>query len=1253
LAVTVRGTPQTPTGNPTTSGNITVPATVVTGDPCLVWVTSRDSTGAGTLSVTDNDTGGNTWTKIANSTDHKATLWYKRATSGTAGKTVTVNNAVGSLSFVFKAFAGAIDTGNAYADITVETNISGNETHAGFTPSVPDAWVWLSVHNYNNDNAVTAAATATNPGTLNTSVAEKLSTGGSDSGCHVAGKAQVGAAAATGNFTWAQTDGVTYSIVGIIKPLTVPNAPTVAAESSVTETSFSANWTAPGSGPAPTSYEIDVATDAGFTAIVSGYNGLDVGNVLTKSVTGLSAATNYWYRVRAVNSIGESANSGSEPVTTSTPSPPGAPTANDAYPVLGNSFVASWSAPGSGGTPTYYELDVATDSGFTAFVSGYNGLNVGLLRRYSVTGLAATTSYWYRVRAGNGGGESADSNAKTLTTTTAVTYVFRDEFITPDAAPVTSPRTAEPGSGTLTFVQIDGAQAIAGNRLEFTAQTTPAWGDQGFYSNSITRAIGRAIRWEMTPGTNGQVFLGINNDQAVGSYGQDLHNLFFSGNTSLKYNIENRDHYSRGLTPGTTYQLAIVLATEGVHYLVKGGAQYPEWMRIYRSVWDTTSPIYIDFGNYDHTSFLDNLRVVDLPAPWDTDTGGASTYLAGSQGLNQTFTHDADGNLDFKVVTRPTVANLEIAIRRQDANNYWFIRVTSAGDVGLYEVVGGAGAVQRGLATGTVGNGAIVSIRAEQATIAALIQGRETQWSYELADNFYTETDGEIITLDLGADVADITSWPLYLSGAALTSLEGDGGTASDARNAVANITFGAMTTTAEAVSTIEAEADITFGAMTVTATATVQGKASADFTFDAMTLDAQAVSPIEAVASFMFDAMTVTSTAVVTTPNNAVADFTFAPMTLSATVTSTMEAAATFTYDPMTLTAAAVSQIKATAGFAFEPMTMSGSAAVLGLAAANFTFDAMTVTATATARAGGTADFTFDPMTLAAAAALQAKAAASFTFDAMTVAATAEVITPGAGLVANFTFGAMTLTATATARADAAASFTYDAMTLAATAALQAKAVASFTFDPMTTSGAAVSPIEAAVDLTFGAMTLDAQAAAQAKAVANLAFGAMTVTATASSEYPANEAVANLTFDAMTVTSAVVSTMRASASFTFGPMSLTATAVVVGLAAADFTFAPMTLDAQATLRTLAEATFTFEPMTLSAQGRTWGQAAADFTFSPMTITAMATASDYSIPDQVFTRARIVAPWPSHAPIVAPWPTHERIIAPWPPEEGD
>src|SRR5687768_14735026 len=107
MPIALRGAAAVPVGNPTTGFSVTVPADVVADDLLFLVVTSRDSTGAGTLGVTDNDTGGNAWSKIGNSTDHKATLWYKRATSGSASKTVTVANCVGSAAGVLKAFSDA------------------------------------------------------------------------------------------------------------------------------------------------------------------------------------------------------------------------------------------------------------------------------------------------------------------------------------------------------------------------------------------------------------------------------------------------------------------------------------------------------------------------------------------------------------------------------------------------------------------------------------------------------------------------------------------------------------------------------------------------------------------------------------------------------------------------------------------------------------------------------------------------------------------------------------------------------------------------------------------------------------------------------------------------------------------------------------------------------------------------------------------------------------------------------------------
>lgn len=215
MAVALRGSAAVPTGNPTTSFTVTIDAAVVRNDVLYLLVASRDSTGAGTLAVTDNDTGGNTWTKIAASDDHKLSLWFKRATIATASKTVTVSNAVGSTAGVLKAFSGA-SLSTPHSNIFIKANASGVETHPGFTPILRDTMICAGIVNYNNDNAVTSLSFATLGAATMT---EKLSTGGSDCAAAFGHVLQTAAVApATGTLTWAQTDGPTYSITWNIRP---------------------------------------------------------------------------------------------------------------------------------------------------------------------------------------------------------------------------------------------------------------------------------------------------------------------------------------------------------------------------------------------------------------------------------------------------------------------------------------------------------------------------------------------------------------------------------------------------------------------------------------------------------------------------------------------------------------------------------------------------------------------------------------------------------------------------------------------------------------------------------------------------------------------------------------------------------------------------------------------------------------------------------------------------------------------------
>src|SRR5205807_562798 len=149
-------------------------------------------------------------------------------------------------------------------------------------------------------------------------------------------------------------------------------------------------------------------------------------NVTSETVLGLDPGVTYYYRVRAVNAAGTTANSNRISVT-DIPAPPVA-TAASGVGVAG--FQANWN---SSIGATSYRLDVATDSGFSSFVAGYIDLNAGNVTNYTVTGLSAGTTYYYRVRAVDAGGTSANSNTISLTSVAA--------------APVATAASAVTGSG--------------------------------------------------------------------------------------------------------------------------------------------------------------------------------------------------------------------------------------------------------------------------------------------------------------------------------------------------------------------------------------------------------------------------------------------------------------------------------------------------------------------------------------------------------------------------------------------------------------------------------------------------------------------------------------------------------------------------------------------------------------------------------------------------------------------------------------
>jgi|GEM_PF-307023 len=136
-----------------------------------------------------------------------------------------------------------------------------------------------------------------------------------------------GATAATYTISATQlSDAGTYSVLvtnayGSIPSadvtLTVsaaPAAPVAAVASEVGNTGFTASWS---SVSGALGYRLDVSTRSDFATFLSGYQNLDVGTALSRSVTGLTAGTAYYYRVRAIHAAGSSPSSNVVAVLTS------------------------------------------------------------------------------------------------------------------------------------------------------------------------------------------------------------------------------------------------------------------------------------------------------------------------------------------------------------------------------------------------------------------------------------------------------------------------------------------------------------------------------------------------------------------------------------------------------------------------------------------------------------------------------------------------------------------------------------------------------------------------------------------------------------------------------------------------------------------------------------------------------------------------------------------------------------------------
>lgn len=256
-----------------------------------------------------------------------------------------------------------------------------------------------------------------------------------------------------------------YSTVSAaVTPVGPPGAPINALVSGGNTQMFT-NWTAPSDdgGSAVTGYVLQYrrSTTSSYTTYGT------VGNVLEYTISGLTNGYTYYFRVAAVNSVGTGSYSteSASVVVGQVPAAVGTPTLSAGYAtsLTDTTLTLSWTAPNSYGSRiTDYLIQYGTSSSgpWTVYAETTSTTTTA-----TITGLNATTTYYYRVAAistvGTGPYSTSPASGRIAT-----------------APSITSALTATASDGTVTLswtTQNDGGAAISGASVWYGYYISGVW----------------------------------------------------------------------------------------------------------------------------------------------------------------------------------------------------------------------------------------------------------------------------------------------------------------------------------------------------------------------------------------------------------------------------------------------------------------------------------------------------------------------------------------------------------------------------------------------------------------------------------------------------------------------------------------------------------------------------------------------------------------------------------------------------------
>lgn len=311
----------------------------------------------------------------------------------------------------------------------------------------------------------------------------------------------------------------------------------------------------------------------------------------------------------------------------------------------------------------------------------------GATATFTDTGLTSGTYYYYRVRAYRGTAYSDYSNVAAT-----FTYTLFDDFVTDDAAPLTTPHVSVPGPGSFTVVDTNNHASISDNKLNFTGART-ADGDPRLYTATLLRKSGRILKFTVT---SANVLIGFG---ATNSIKDGV--CFYNSKIYVFINGQQIAVAINAISAATEYDISILQRRHGIQVFISGGAFVSEtliYSFIKTAVTDNVTVYLSQFMGTGNTA-ISNLRMFDVGGIWGKRFPNAIDHHY-EYSTTQSFIHTNNCIIEGGVIMASSDVK-EIFIRRADANNAIICRITENGASGSIKLIEISSGVENEIATKT------------------------------------------------------------------------------------------------------------------------------------------------------------------------------------------------------------------------------------------------------------------------------------------------------------------------------------------------------------------------------------------------------------------------------------------------------------------------------------------------------------------------------------------------------------------------